>query len=116
MPNDSSRRPVAGTHTDWMVPSDRMVVRRYKPLEYFSDTLENGFRAGQADGYEERESQVSQPARARERQQSNRTESLTLSNGEEMDLAGGFEQAREEARQNYYANCWRLGTDEDSDI
>jgi hypothetical protein len=116
MSNDSSRRSVAGTHTDWMVPSDRMVIRRYKPLEYFADTLENGFRAGQADGYEAREGQVSQPARARERHQSNQTESLMLNNGEEMDLAEGVEQAREEARQNYYANCWRLGTDEDSEI
>ncbi|WP_232703511.1 hypothetical protein [Halobacterium wangiae] len=33
-----------------------------------------------------------------------------------MDLASGFEQARRDARANYYANCWRIGTDEDSEI
>ena len=113
---DSSRRPVTGKNTEWMIPSDQMVIRRYKPLRHFADTIENGFRAGQADGYEEHEGQASEPAREYERQRSEQTESMTLRNGEEMDLAGGMEQAREAARDNYYANCWRLGTDEDPDI
>ncbi|MFY4814882.1 hypothetical protein ACOJIV_19630 [Haloarcula sp. AONF1] len=112
----SSRRPVTGKDTEWMIPSDQMIIRRYKPLQYFADTLENGFRAGQAEGYEEREGQASEPAREHERQQSEHTESPILKNGKEMDLASGMEQAREAARENYYANCWRLGTDENQDI
>ena len=111
-----SRRPVAYKNMEWMIPSDRMVLRRYKPLEYFSDTLENGFRAGQAAEYEAREGQVSEQAREAEREQSERTEPMVLNNGEEMDLAKGMDDARQEARYNYYANCWRLGTDEDRDI
>jgi len=99
-----------------MVPSDQMIIRRYKPLRYFDDTLENGFRAGQAQGYEEREGQASVPAREHERRSSERAESMILSNGEEMDLANGIEQAREAARENYYASCWRLGTDENPNI
>jgi len=39
-----------------------------------------------------------------------------LNNGEQMDLSGGFEQVRGDARANYYANCWRLGTDETPEI
>lgn len=99
-----------------MIPSDQMIIRRYKPLRHFADTLENGFRAGRADGYEEREGQASEPAREHERRRSAQTESMTLNNGEEMDLAGGMEQARGAARENYYANCWRLGTDENPEI
>lgn len=45
-----------------MIPSDQMTIRRYKPLRHFADTLENGFRAGQAEGYEEREGKASEPA------------------------------------------------------
>lgn len=93
-----------------------MVIRRYKPLRHFASTLEDGFRAGQADGYEEREGQASEPAREQERQHSEQTESIILNNGEEMDLAGGVEQVRGDARANYYANCWRLGTDENPEI
>jgi hypothetical protein len=93
-----------------------MIIRRYKTLRRFADTLENGFRAGQAEGYEQREGQTSEPAREHERQRSERTESMILNNGEEMDLASGIEQAREAARENYYASCWRLGTDEDPEI
>ena len=93
-----------------------MIIRRYKPLRHFASTLENGFRAGQADEYEEREGQASEPTRDHEREQSQKTESIILDNGEEMDLANGFEQARRDARTNYYANCWRLGTDEDPQI
>jgi len=115
-PGDSSRRPVTGKNTEWMIPSDPMIIRRYKPLRHFEDTLRNGFRAGQADGYEEREGQASEPAREHERQRSEQTESMKLRNGEEMDLAGGMEQTREAGRENYYANCWRLGTDEDPEI
>ena len=107
---DPSRRPVTGKDTEWMIPSDQMIVRRYKPLRHFADTLENGFRAGHAEGYEEREGQASEPAREQEGQRSERTESMILNNGEEMDLASGIEQAREAARENYYASCWRLGT------
>ena len=99
-----------------MIPSDQMIIRRYKPLQYFADTLEDGFRAGQADGYEEREGQASKPAREHEQRRSAQTESITLNNGQEIDLAGGMEQARGDARANYYANCWRLGTDEDPEI
>ncbi|WP_137694559.1 hypothetical protein [Halorubrum sp. SP9] len=113
---NSSRRPVTGKNTEWMIPSDQMIIRRYKPLRHFADTLENGFRAGQAEGYEEREGQASEPARDHERQRSERTESMILKNGEEMDLASGMEQAGEAARENYYASCWRLGTDEDPEI
>lgn len=113
---ESPRRPVTGKNTEWMIPSDQMIVRRYKPLRYFADTLENGFRAGQADEYEEREGQASAPAREHEQRRSTQTESITLNNGKEMDLATGVEQAREDARANYYANCWRLGTDEDPEI
>ncbi len=72
-----------------------MIIRRYKTLRRFADTLENGFRAGQAEGYEEREGQASEPAREHERQRSERTESMILNNGEEMDLASGIGQARE---------------------
>lgn len=113
---DSSRRSVTGKNTEWMIPSDQMVVRRYKPLRYFESMLEEGFRAGQADEYEELEGQASEPAREHERLRSAQTETITLNNGEEMDLAGGFEQVRGDARANYYANCWRLGTDEDREI
>lgn len=112
----SPRRPVAYKNMEWMIPSDKMVLRRYKPLRYFSDTLENGFRAGQAEGYEAREGQVSERAREAERQQSEQSESIVLNNGEEMDLAKGMDDSRQEARYNYYANCWRLGTDEDREI
>lgn len=112
----SPRRPVAYKNMEWMIPSDKMVLRRYKPLRYFSDTLENGFRAGQAAGYEAREGQVSERAREAERQQSEQSESMVLNNGEEMDLAKGMDDSRQEARYNYYANCWRLGTDEDREI
>lgn len=114
--DDSSRRLVTGENSEWMIPSDQMIIRRYKPLRHFASTLEDGFRAGQADGYEKREGQASEPVREHEHQRSAQTKPITLSNGEEMDLAGGFEQAREEARANYYANCWRLGTDEDPEI
>lgn len=99
-----------------MIPSDRMVIRRYKPLKYFADTLENGFRAGQAAGYEEREGQASQPAREREHQRSETSLSKTLDSGEDIDYASGTENARQSARHNYYANCWRLGTDENHGI
>lgn len=117
MPSEGpSRRPVAYKNMEWMIPSDRMVLRRYKPLRYFSDTLEKGFRAGQAAGYEAREGQVSERARETERQQSEQAESIVLNNGEEMDLAKGMEDVRQEARHNYYASCWRLGTDEDREI
>jgi hypothetical protein len=92
---DSSRRPVTGKNTEWMIPSDQMIIRRYKTLRHFADTLENGFRAGQAEGYEQREGQTSEPAREHERQRSERTESMILNNGEEMDLASGIGQARE---------------------
>ncbi len=92
-----------------------MIIRRYKPLRYFASTLENGFRAGQAAEYEEREGQASNPARDRERQRSAQTEQI-LDNGEEMDLATGYEQMRGDARSHYYANCWRLGTNEDPEI
>ena len=114
--DNSSRRPVVGKNTEWMIPSDQMIIRRYKPLGYFAATLEDGFRAGQADEYEKREGQASEAAREYERQHSEQTGSITLINGEEMDLAGGFEQARGDSRTNYYANCWRLGTDEDPEI
>lgn len=91
MPGDFSRCSVLGKNTQWMIPSDRMVVRRYMPLRYFASMLEEGFRAGQADEYEEREGQASEPAREHERLRSAQTETITLNNGEEMDLAGGFE-------------------------
>lgn len=113
---DSGRRSVTGARAEWMIPSDQMIIRRYKPLKHFPDTLEDGFRAGQADGYEGREGQASDPAREHERQRSEQTESITLVNGEEMDLAAGIDQAREDSRANYYANCWRIGTDETSNI
>jgi len=48
--DDSSRHPVTGKNTEWMIPSGRMIIRRYKPLRHFADTLENGFRAGQVEG------------------------------------------------------------------
>ena len=99
-----------------MIPSDQMIIRRYKPLCHFDDTLRNGLRPGQAEEYEKREGQVSKPAREHERQRATQTESIKLINGEEMDLAGGLDQARGDARENYYASCWRLGTDEDPGI
>ena len=114
--SNSDRRPVTGKSSEWMIPSDQMIIRRYKPLRYFESMLENGFRAGQAKGYEEREGQASQPAREREQRQSEESLSVELNNGEEMNYAAGMENARQSARYNYYANCWRLGTDEDPEI
>lgn len=54
-------QPVANPVGQWMVPSDRMVVRRYKNLDYLESILEKGFRAQKADKYEELEGRASPP-------------------------------------------------------
>ena len=43
--------PVVQPTGPWMVPSDRMVVRRYKPLRYYDSVFQDGFRASKAAGY-----------------------------------------------------------------
>lgn len=48
-------QPVAQPTGQWMVPSDRMILHRYKSMEHFDSVLENGFRAARAEDHERRE-------------------------------------------------------------
>jgi hypothetical protein len=113
---DVRTAPVVFPASIWMLPSDRMVIRRYKPVEYFSDTLQDGYRAKQAGRYDDifEGRATARTRRAEEEQASD--ESVTLANGEEMDLAEGMRQWREANGYYYYPNCWRLGTDESETI
>lgn len=108
--------PVVFPASIWMLPSDRMVIRRYKPLEYFSDTLQQGYRAKQAGRYDDifEGRATAQTRRAEDEQASD--ESRTLANGEEMNLTKGMRQWREANGYYYYPNCWRLGTGESETI
>ncbi|WP_152423905.1 hypothetical protein [Natronobacterium lacisalsi] len=56
-------QPVAQPTGQWMVPSDRMILHRYKSMEHFDSVLENGFRAARAEDHERREGRASKPTR-----------------------------------------------------
>jgi len=108
--------PVAFPASIWMLPSDGMVIRRYKPIEYFSDTLQQGYRAKQAGKYDDIFEGRATPQTRRAEEEQASDESRTLANGEEMDLVGGMSQWRHANGYHYYPNCWRLGTDESERI
>lgn len=114
-----------------IIPSDQMVIRRYMPSEYFRSTFKDGYRFGLAEGYEKQEGQISpfsdkqmamRRAENKERLKENGgdesylLENMTLSNGETPDFEAMMNEGQKAARWFYFANCWRLGTDESVQI
>ncbi|ELY73484.1 hypothetical protein [Natrinema pallidum] len=113
-----TNEPLAFKDWRWMLPSDRMVIRRYKSFCYFKKVIEDQeFRFGPAIDYQDDdplEGQATEPVREDERRGSERmAESISLSDGEEIDYAGGMENFRQGSQEQYFLNCWRIGTDED---
>lgn len=101
-----------------MLPSDRMVIRRYKSFRYFKNVIEDQeFRFGPATDYQEDdplEGQATMPVREDESRGSERmAESISLPDGEEIDYASGMEMFRQGSQEQYFLNCWRIGSDED---
>ncbi len=110
--------PLAFKDWRWMLPSDSMVIRRYKSFCYFKKVIEDQeFRFGPATDYQDDdplEGQATEPVREDEQQGSKRmAESLTLAGGEDPDYATGMENFRQGSQEQYFLNCWRIGTDED---
>lgn len=99
----------------WMVPSDRMVVRRYKKLNYLESILENGFRAQKADKYEELEGRASPPTLKHE-EENWELKGVTFEDNSSPDLSSAMYETRKAARHYYYPSCWRMGTSESLDI
>lgn len=97
-----------------LIPSDRMIIRRYNPLRHLESMLENGFRAGEADQYETMEGRAS-PATLeyeRENMQIEGYDDYELTSGGEIDFPGGMRNARKQSRHYNYISCWQLGTHE----
>jgi hypothetical protein len=109
-------QPVVRPSGQWMIPSDRMVLRRYKRLKHFEDILDDGFRAAKADTYEKLEGRASPPTREYEQRNSNLKGNITLQNGSEPDFAESMYETRKAARHYYLLNCWRMGTEEEHEI
>lgn len=110
--------PLAFKNWRWMLPSDCMVIRRYKSFRFFKKVLEDEeFRFGPATDYQDDdplEGQATEPLREDEREGSERmSDSMTLAGGEEIDYAMGMENFRQGSQEQYFLNCWRVGTDED---
>ena len=114
-----------------IIPSDQMVIRRYMPSKYFRSTFKDGYRFGLAEGYEKQEGQISpfsdqQMAMRREKNKErlkendgdgdNLLEDMKLNNGETPDFEAMMNEGQKAARWFYFANCWRLGTDESKQI
>lgn len=108
-------QPVAYSVGQWMVPSDRMVVRRYKNLDYIKNILQKGFRAQKADKYEELEGRASPPTVQHE-EENWELNGGTFDNDPSPDLSSPMYEARKAARHYYYPSCWRMGTSENCDI
>ena len=108
-------QPVVMPQSQWMLPSDRMILRRYKDLDYLDTILRNGFRAQKADKYEELEGRASPPTLDHE-EENWELNGVKLQNDSESNLSDGLYEARKAARHNYYPSCWRMGTSEDLSI
>jgi hypothetical protein len=108
-------QPVVMPESQWMLPSDRMILRRYKDLDYLDTILRNGFRAQKADKYEELEGRASPPTLDHE-EENWELNGVKLQNDSEPNLSDGLYEARKAARHNYYPSCWRMGTSEDLSI
>jgi len=109
-------QPVAEPLGKWMVPSDRMVVRRYKNLDHLESILENGFRAQKADEYEELEGRASPPTLRHEEENWELNGIESFQDGSTPSISEGMYEARKAARHHYYPSCWRMGTGENIDI
>lgn len=108
--------PPAFSAAPWICPSDRMVVRRFRPLKYLRDVFLKGLRFGKAAYYEEYEGRGTIQTRIAELLQSNEYSDINLTGGDEMDFPAGMRQFRRNARHYYYVNSWNTGTDESKTI
>lgn len=108
--------PVASPTGQWMVPSDRMIVRRFKNLDYLTDIVEEGFRAKKADDYEKLEGRAS-PATLRHEEENWELQGIDeFQDGSTPDISTGMYETRKAARHYFYPSCWRMGTSEALDI
>ncbi len=98
-----------------MVPSDRMILRRYKNLDYLESILENGFRAQKADEYEDFEGRASPPTLQHE-EENWELNGVTFEGNSSPDLSSAMYETRKAARHYYYPSCWRMGTSESLEI
>ncbi len=108
--------PVANPTGQWMLPSDRMVIRRFKNLDYMGKILRKGFRAKKADEYEKLEGRAS-PATLQHEEEHWELEGVgEFQDGSTPDLSTSMYETRKAARHYYYPSCWRMGTSEDPEI
>lgn len=108
--------PVANPTGQWMLPSDRMVIRRFKNLDHLDKILQNGFHAKKADEYEKLEGRAS-PATLQQEEKHWELKGLDeFQDGSAPDISTGMYETRKAARHYYYPSCWRIGTSEDRDI
>lgn len=105
--------PVSFSSTNWNLPSDQMVIRRYTDLEYLTNVLrDNELHFGQAEKYDDmNEGRATEAVREYEEENSD-LEGIDFEGDSEPDFAKGSVRFREDAKSLNYLNCWRLGTDE----
>lgn len=106
------------------LPSEPMVIRRYRPLKesYIRSFFEKGLYCGHIPGFDDDNEgrlgsniEVDPATRGALGALGARTtgDREPLS---DQEIEVGLSEFHETVRHKYFANCWRLGTDEDDDI
>ena len=105
----AGKNPVAYQNERWVLPSNPMVIRRYKSREYFRTLVETeklyfgAARKYHEEDFDDTEGQATKATREAEE------DGTPLSS---FVPAEYLEELRQNAIGRFFLNCWKLGTDE----
>lgn len=105
----AGKNPVAYQDERWALPSNSMIIRRYKRREHFKTLVEDGeFYFGAARKYHEQDfdDTEGQATEATREAEEDGTPLTTFAPAEYL------EELRRNSIGRFFLNCWKLGTDE----
>ncbi|MFW5949844.1 MAG: hypothetical protein ACOCR6_00625 [archaeon] len=105
----AGKNPVAYRDERWALPSDSMVIRRYKSRQFFQTLVEDGelyFGAARKYHEEDFDDTEGQATDATREAEEDGTPLSTFAPAEYL------EELRRNSIGRFFLNCWKLGTDE----